>query len=86
MVNGNMFTYVFVFFGPLIEPKDRCEITQPLKRVGKRGEGKWVVCALRVAQGQHLTEMTGKQCIYLIDDFASVYINPKSQKLTPQIF
>ncbi|GAM54879.1 DNA recombination and repair protein recF [Vibrio ishigakensis] len=30
-----------------------------------------MVCALRVAQGQHLTKLTQKQCIYLIDDFAS---------------
>ena len=36
-----------------------------------RGQLKLMVCALRLAQGLHLTEATGKQCIYLIDDFAS---------------
>lgn len=30
-----------------------------------------MVCALRLAQGQHLSQSTNKQCIYLIDDFAS---------------
>ena len=36
-----------------------------------RGQLKLMVCALRLAQGLHFTEMTGKPCIYLIDDFAS---------------
>ncbi len=36
-----------------------------------RGQLKLMVCALRLAQGQHFSERTGKQCIYLIDDFAS---------------
>ncbi|MFA0614116.1 DNA replication/repair protein RecF [Vibrio splendidus] len=43
----------------------------PVEDVLSRGQLKLMVCALRVAQGQHLTQMTGKQCIYLIDDFAS---------------
>lgn len=43
----------------------------PVEDVLSRGQLKLMVCALRVAQGQHLTELTGKQCIYLIDDFAS---------------
>jgi DNA replication and repair protein RecF len=43
----------------------------PVEDVLSRGQLKLMVCALRVAQGQHLTDLTGKQCIYLIDDFAS---------------
>ncbi|WP_413285498.1 DNA replication/repair protein RecF [Vibrio sp. MA40-2] len=43
----------------------------PVEDVLSRGQLKLMVCALRVAQGQHLTQVTGKQCLYLIDDFAS---------------
>lgn len=43
----------------------------PVEDVLSRGQLKLMVCALRLAQGQHLTNTTGKQCIYLIDDFAS---------------
>ncbi|HIF9185638.1 TPA: DNA replication/repair protein RecF [Photobacterium damselae] len=43
----------------------------PVEDVLSRGQLKLMVCALRLAQGLHLTEVTGKQCIYLIDDFAS---------------
>ncbi|WP_087023674.1 DNA replication/repair protein RecF [Thaumasiovibrio subtropicus] len=43
----------------------------PVEDVLSRGQLKLMVCALRLAQGLHLTEKTGKQCLYLIDDFAS---------------
>lgn len=43
----------------------------PVEDILSRGQLKLLVCALRVAQGQHLTKLTQKQCIYLIDDFAS---------------
>ncbi|MEJ2766808.1 DNA replication/repair protein RecF [Photobacterium sp. MCCC 1A19761] len=43
----------------------------PVEDVLSRGQLKLMVCALRLAQGLHLTESTGKPCIYLIDDFAS---------------
>ncbi|OAN12668.1 DNA replication/repair protein RecF [Photobacterium jeanii] len=43
----------------------------PVEDVLSRGQLKLMMCALRLAQGIHLTEVTGKQCIYLIDDFAS---------------
>lgn len=33
-----------------------------------RGQQKLVVCALRVAQGYLLSQLTGKRCVYLIDD------------------
>ncbi|KLV02935.1 recombination protein F [Photobacterium aquae] len=43
----------------------------PVEDVLSRGQLKLMMCALRLAQGLHLTETTGKPCIYLIDDFAS---------------
>ncbi len=33
-----------------------------------RGQQKLVVCALRVAQGYLLSEIAGRECLYLIDD------------------
>lgn len=53
----------------------------PVEDVLSRGQLKLMVCALRVAQGQHLTEMTGKQCVYLIDDFASELDSQRRQRL-----
>ncbi|MDP2575033.1 DNA replication/repair protein RecF [Vibrio penaeicida] len=53
----------------------------PVEDVLSRGQLKLMVCALRVAQGQHLTQMTGKQCIYLIDDFASELDSQRRQRL-----
>ena len=49
--------------------------------VMSRGQLKLMVCALRVAQGQHLTEITGKQCVYLIDDFASELDSQRRKRL-----
>jgi len=53
----------------------------PVEDVLSRGQLKLMVCALRVAQGQHLTQQTGKQCIYLIDDFASELDSQRRQRL-----
>ncbi|MDQ2165758.1 MULTISPECIES: DNA replication/repair protein RecF [Vibrio] len=53
----------------------------PVEDVLSRGQLKLMVCALRVAQGQHLTELTGKQCIYLIDDFASELDSHRRKRL-----
>ena len=53
----------------------------PVEDVLSRGQLKLMVCALRVAQGQHLTRVTGKQCIYLIDDFASELDSQRRQRL-----
>ncbi len=53
----------------------------PVEDVLSRGQLKLMVCALRVAQGQHLTELTGKQCIYLIDDFASELDSERRKRL-----
>lgn len=43
----------------------------PVDDVLSRGQLKLLLCAMRIAQGLHLVEQTGKRCIYLIDDFAS---------------
>ncbi|SDH83239.1 DNA replication and repair protein RecF [Vibrio xiamenensis] len=53
----------------------------PVEDVLSRGQLKLMVCALRVAQGQHLTQQTGKQCIYLIDDFASELDSQRRKRL-----
>ncbi|MDW6002397.1 DNA replication/repair protein RecF [Vibrio mangrovi] len=53
----------------------------PVEDVLSRGQLKLMVCALRVAQGQHLTSLTGKQCIYLIDDFASELDSERRKRL-----
>ncbi|NAW59414.1 MULTISPECIES: DNA replication/repair protein RecF [unclassified Vibrio] len=53
----------------------------PVEDVLSRGQLKLMVCALRVAQGQHLTDKTGKQCIYLIDDFASELDSQRRKRL-----
>ncbi|ELH0900232.1 DNA replication/repair protein RecF [Vibrio cholerae] len=57
----------------------------PVEDVLSRGQLKLMVCALRVAQGQHLTELTGKQCIYLIDDFASELDSLRRQRLADSL-
>jgi len=53
----------------------------PVEDVLSRGQLKLMVCALRVAQGEHLTSLTGKQCIYLIDDFASELDSERRKRL-----
>ncbi len=53
----------------------------PVEDVLSRGQLKLMMCALRVAQGQHLTQVTGKQCIYLIDDFASELDSQRRERL-----
>lgn len=53
----------------------------PVEDVLSRGQLKLMVCALRLAQGQHLAQVTGKQSIYLIDDFASELDSQRRQRL-----
>lgn len=43
----------------------------PVEDLLSRGQLKLLMCALRLAQGEYLTQLSGRQCIYLIDDFAS---------------
>ncbi|MDP5255689.1 MULTISPECIES: DNA replication/repair protein RecF [unclassified Vibrio] len=53
----------------------------PAEDILSRGQLKLLVCALRVAQGQHLSSVTEKRCIYLIDDFASELDSTRRQRL-----
>ncbi|ORT51396.1 recombination protein F [Vibrio sp. qd031] len=53
----------------------------PVEDVLSRGQLKLLVCALRLAQGQHLSESTNKECIYLVDDFASELDATRRQRL-----
>lgn len=43
----------------------------PVEDVLSRGQLKLLMCALRLAQGEHLIQDKGRQCLFLIDDFAS---------------
>lgn len=43
----------------------------PVEDVLSRGQLKLLMCALRLAQGEHLTKQKQRHCIFLIDDFAS---------------
>ncbi|CAK9886887.1 MAG: DNA replication and repair protein RecF [Candidatus Erwinia impunctatus] len=43
----------------------------PVEDLLSRGQLKLLMCALRLAQGEFLTEKKGQRCLYLIDDFAS---------------
>lgn len=43
----------------------------PVDHILSRGQQKIVMCALKLAQGQHLLEATGKTCLYLVDDVAA---------------
>lgn len=58
---------------------------QPAHTRLSRGQLKLTMCALRLAQGQHLFIKKGKKCLYLVDDIAaeldSRYINKLVEKL-----
>ncbi|MDO4626980.1 MAG: DNA replication/repair protein RecF [Pasteurellaceae bacterium] len=43
----------------------------PVEDVLSRGQLKLLICALRLAQGEHLMAQKSRHCIFLIDDFAS---------------
>ncbi|MCC4264442.1 DNA replication/repair protein RecF [Oceanimonas baumannii] len=43
----------------------------PVQDLLSRGQLKLLVCAMRLAQGLYLKQQSGKDCIFLIDDFAS---------------
>jgi DNA replication and repair protein RecF len=43
----------------------------PVEDVLSRGQLKLLMCALRLAQGEHLIQQKQRQCLFLIDDFAS---------------
>lgn len=43
----------------------------PAEDILSRGQLKLLMCALRLAQGEHLMQQKARHCIFLIDDFAS---------------
>ncbi|MGR6979841.1 DNA replication/repair protein RecF [Testudinibacter sp. P27/CKL/0425] len=43
----------------------------PVDDVLSRGQLKLMMCALRLAQGEHLTQTKQRSCLFLLDDFAS---------------
>lgn len=50
-----------------------------------RGQEKLLACALRLAQGVLLHEITGKTCIYLVDDLPAELDLPRRQALCQQL-
>lgn len=59
--------------------------TTPVEDILSRGQLKLMVCALRLAQGQQLSKEKNKQCIYLIDDFASELDSKRRALLVTQL-
>ncbi len=52
----------------------------PVEDVLSRGQLKLLMCALRLAQGEHLVAQKQRQCLFLIDDFASE-LDPTKREL-----
>ncbi|MCK3654831.1 DNA replication/repair protein RecF [Pasteurellaceae bacterium Macca] len=55
----------------------------PVEDVLSRGQLKLLMCALRLAQGEHLVAQKQRQCLFLIDDFASE-LDPTKRALLAQ--
>ena len=55
----------------------------PVEDVLSRGQLKLLMCALRLAQGEHLVANKSRQCLLLIDDFASE-LDPTKRALLAQ--
>lgn len=53
----------------------------PVEDVLSRGEQKLLVCALKLAQGILLHQLTGKRCIYLLDDLAAELDSKHRQRI-----
>lgn len=52
----------------------------PVEDVLSRGQLKLLMCALRLAQGEYLIAQKSRQCLFLIDDFASE-LDPTKREL-----
>lgn len=52
----------------------------PVEDVLSRGQLKLLMCALRLAQGEYLIAQKNRQCLFLIDDFASE-LDPTKREL-----
>jgi DNA replication and repair protein RecF len=50
-----------------------------------RGQEKLVVCALKVAQGEVLSQVVGRKCIYLIDDLPAELDASNREKVMQQL-
>ncbi|MDP8078435.1 DNA replication/repair protein RecF [Phocoenobacter skyensis] len=57
----------------------------PVEDVLSRGQLKLLMCALRLAQGEHLVRQKERQCLFLIDDFASELDPNKRELLTHRL-
>ncbi len=57
----------------------------PVEDLLSRGQLKLLMCALRLAQGEFLTQQSGRRCIYLIDDFASELDDTRRQLLADRL-
>lgn len=57
----------------------------PVEDLLSRGQLKLLMCALRLAQGEYLTQQSGRRCIYLIDDFASELDDTRRQLLAERL-
>lgn len=58
---------------------------RPAEEVLSRGQEKLLACALRLAQGVLLHELTGKTCIYLVDDLPAELDLARRQALCRQL-
>lgn len=58
---------------------------RPAEEVLSRGQEKLLACALRLAQGVLLHELTGKTCIYLVDDLPAELDMERRQLLCRQL-
>lgn len=66
---------------------------QPVEDVLSRGQLKLLMCALKLAQGEHLMHKKKRHCIFLIDDFASeldekkrTLLAERLQQIASQVF
>ena len=57
----------------------------PVEDILSRGQLKLLMCALRLAQGEHLMEQKQRHCIFLIDDFASELDQTKRSLLAERL-
>lgn len=57
----------------------------PVQDVLSRGQLKLLVCAMRLAQGLYLNRDSGRECLFLIDDFASELDSEKRRRLAQRL-
>mgnify|MGYP000867036884 CR=1 FL=1 len=57
----------------------------PVEDILSRGQLKLLMCALRLAQGEHLMQQKQRHCIFLIDDFASELDQTKRSLLAERL-